>query len=1330
MPILRACLFAVALLTTCSTHGQEWLKAYQKAQSLYENSELSSAFDEAGRTLQLYQQENGQANDNYAAILRLLANICFLQENFELGLDYAMKEIQVREHRQDTLLATAFSNAAQFMQEMGSHKMAIESLARSMEILLTFYKPEDQQVLDCQLELAINHYLADQNQKAFSLFSDSFSKIKDFDEATLSAYYYFALLNLEIGLTPESIRIFLDTKAKYEEAGLTADPAYVLVLKGLAEAYHRAGDFPKSESTYAAGQSLCESSGRNGDEVYFHLMNGRAVNLEALGRSAEAQQLFDKIATHPEGKTAYAVALNNSAALHQSKGDLDKAEQLYKQSMAACDKSKREGMLAFAEAGENLALLLSERGKGKEALEAIQASRSIVEEIFGNEHIRFISSLNKGAHIQFKQNMLSAARASYMRSLTIAGTVLKTPDTETIIAMTGLAQCFQRELDYGQADSVYRLSLDHYEKGQIVRDLHYSTLLTNYASSLQEKGKWYQARELMKKATSHIRKTKGIQNDQYAIAIEGLAMLNLRLGDQQRAKAQLDSASLLYESDARKHSEAYASLLLNLGRYYQVAGDYPRAEVHFRQSVDMLRSEQGNVGEFYAFAINALALHYETMGNYAEAEPLLRQALDIREQLHGKLNAEYSTVLQNLASLYQLQEQYDKAEPLLQQALEIDQKTRGTDHPQYSTSLQNLATLYQKKKQFAKATELLENVKVLTARNLGTSHPSYATVVSNLAALYQDEEKYAESEKLWKESIELRRRILGEDHPDFARSLYGLAGVYFATGKFNEANAQFKEVITKYQSQVNTYFAALSEKEKGAFYNRIKPVFETYQDFCVQMIVQNKSKEVARDLYDLQLSTKAILLNASSKVRTAILSSGDTELQELFKQWQESKERLVLYYNYSREEREQLHVDLRALESQSNDLEKRISERSTLFGSQVGKKPVTWMDVRSSLKADETAIEIIRIRKKFAADSVYYAALIVDPREDLPRLFIWPNGRAMESKMFRYHRNSIKFHFKDTLSYRYFWEPVVKVLPATKKLFISCDGIFNKINLNTIQNAKTGEWVVDNYEIRLLSNTRELTESHPSMQKATASGSVFGYADFNLAETEKAVSTGKRSTATRFGFDGGDIPMLPATQKEVESLNGLLRAKQWSVNAFTLDQATEANLKKIRNPQILHIATHGFFLSDMDIDDALQSDEERQLTHNPLFRSGILLAGAALKQEPGQEDGVLTAFEAMNLHLDQTELVSLSACETGLGEVRNGEGVYGLQRSFLVAGARTVIMSLWQVDDVATQELMSSFYSAWLSGTDKFVAFRQAQLEIKTKYKEPYYWGAFVLIGN
>jgi CHAT domain-containing protein len=182
--------------------------------------------------------------------------------------------------------------------------------------------------------------------------------------------------------------------------------------------------------------------------------------------------------------------------------------------------------------------------------------------------------------------------------------------------------------------------------------------------------------------------------------------------------------------------------------------------------------------------------------------------------------------------------------------------------------------------------------------------------------------------------------------------------------------------------------------------------------------------------------------------------------------------------------------------------------------------------------------------------------------------------------------------------------------------------------------------------------------------------------------------------------------------------------------------ATEANIKKTKAPTLLHVATHGYFLADVENREATTFGVNLENANdNPLLRSGLLFAGAsktAMGATPDLEsndNGVLTAYEAMNLNLQGTDLVILSACETGLGEVKSGEGVYGLQRAFLVAGAEAIIMSLWKVDDAATQALMTNFYTNWLKSRDKQKAFKQAQLQLMTKYKEPYYWGAFVMMG-
>ena len=193
------------------------------------------------------------------------------------------------------------------------------------------------------------------------------------------------------------------------------------------------------------------------------------------------------------------------------------------------------------------------------------------------------------------------------------------------------------------------------------------------------------------------------------------------------------------------------------------------------------------------------------------------------------------------------------------------------------------------------------------------------------------------------------------------------------------------------------------------------------------------------------------------------------------------------------------------------------------------------------------------------------------------------------------------------------------------------------------------------------------------------------------------------------------------------------------MHEYLFDDATETEIKKLNNPQVLHIATHGFFLANLptpkENERGFAGMESKKVAENPLLRSGLLFAGAKhafaeVQKKDNEEDGVLTAYEAMSLDLDQTDIVVMSACETGLGVSSNGEGVYGLQRAFQVAGAKSVLMSLWTVADNSTQELMVLFYENWLSGKTPREAFKQAQLSLRKKYPQPYHWGAFVLVGN
>lgn len=1332
---MRVLLFCLSLLclpaVTCS--AQAWRDNYQKAADLYSNDDFATAYDLAKKTLDQYIAENGEANDNYAAILRLLANITYADSKFEEGIQYMDREILIRENQPNELLAGALSNQALFYQQLEQYEKAIEVLIKANEILSQYYKETELPVVECRINLAFNYYFNNQNQKAYAIFQKNIPLLAAGGELStedLFGFYYFGMLQVDRGELQEAQKTLSKTRQYYESADLTESVEYALVISGLGVVLNKLQQFADAEITYSKAQTVYESLEMTNDELYLSLLNNRAINLQALGKDGEAQTLLAQIQSNPAGKSTLGAALSNSAAISISKGDYKTAEQQYKDALLQFDKTNPKEILGYVETEENFALLKSETGQPDEAIRLMDEAVTLIEQRFGSEHPRYATSLNKRARIKFNKRDFGEAEKDFSAALNTL-TRINENSSEKTLSLSGLGQCAQVKGNYSLADSFYQQALDNYENGNLTKDKNYGILLNNYASSQQDQGNWADARDTEQEVVALLGRLQGKNHIVYAGALENLALLNLRLGEFTLAQTQLDSVLSIYQKQIGVESYEYAEAQLSMGRYHQYMGEYPVAEPLIKKAVQRLRTQKGEQSMPYANSLNVLALLYQTMGNFNEAEPALKEALSVYEIQVGKTSREYATSLQNLASLYQLEEKYQLAEPLLKEALSIDRSILGEMHPQYAISLQNLATIYQKQKKFDEATPLLENVKIIFEKTIGVEHPSYAVVISNLAALYQDKGEFDKAESYWKRSAEIRKNKLGENHPDYARSLYGLAGVYHATSKLVQAKDLYEQVVTKYHQQIDNYFSALSESEKSAFYSRIRPVFEAYQDFGIEYGLKNTAEKTsyAEKLFNLQLSTKAILLNASNKVRTMILSSGDQNLIDLYHQWQLTKENLVKYYNYSRAEREERQIDLAMLEDQSNELEKKLSQQSSLFGTHHDQKEITWRDVQKALKPGEAVVEIIRVRKKYVRDSIYYVGLVLHANSNSPEIVVWPNGQRLENRLFRYHRNTINFHFYDSISYNYFWKPMSPYVKDAGTIYFSCDGIFNKVNFNSLQNPTTKKFIIEDYTIRLVSNSRELIA--PQTIQGNHSARLFGFADFNLAAANTTGS--KRTLASRYGFEGEEIPILPATEDEIKILDSELKKKNWNTHLFIKEEASEKNLKALKDEELLHIATHGFFLSDVDFVDAPQTDNEEmeKFIRNPLFRSGILLAGASAGRDAlGDEDGVLTAYEAMNLSLDKTQLVVLSACETGLGEIRNGEGVYGLQRSFIVAGAQAVMMSLWQVDDVATQELMTEFYSNWLGGEEKFQAFRKAQLTMKQKYETPFYWAAFVMVGH
>jgi CHAT domain-containing protein/tetratricopeptide (TPR) repeat protein len=554
------------------------------------------------------------------------------------------------------------------------------------------------------------------------------------------------------------------------------------------------------------------------------------------------------------------------------------------------------------------------------------------------------------------------------------------------------------------------------------------------------------------------------------------------------------------------------------------------------------------------------------------------------------------------------------------------------------------------------------------------------------------------------------------------------AMLHWYRNELEPAAQAFQKMISAYHEHIQTNFAAMSDYEREQFYYTLKNDFDLFNSFVLANPTL-MSGSLFGDMYNNILNTKALLLNETDRLKSQILQSGDKNLISKLEEWESSKSALASLYFEKNSTGE-----ISALEKKIEDLERQINEGSTLFQKKGG--GASWKEVQSSLKEGEAAVEIVRVNvfdkvhpnmsaiRNGLTDSVIYMALIVTPSGTQAEGFKL-RGNRLETHYLPYYRNSIVAKTEDKLSYDNFWRPLKAKLSDVKKVFLSTDGVYNQINLNTLKNPVSNNYLIDEIQVVLVTNTGDLLI--PSKPNNNNDAFLIGRPTFEFSTTDiskalvpsGSLPKGLRSLASEelIGLRDQEFSDLPGTAEEVSIIAAELKKQNMHVTTYIGEDALEENVKALNSPEVLHIATHGFFVDDSASD------------VSPMIRSGIILAGVRNPEVKNKDDGVLTAYEATNLNLEGTDLVVLSACETGLGEVRNGEGVYGLQRSIIVAGAKNLLMSLWKVDDEATARLMTMFYQLRekMSNTE---AFRAAQIQLRASYPDPFYWGAFIMLGK
>ena len=785
------------------------------------------------------------------------------------------------------------------------------------------------------------------------------------------------------------------------------------------------------------------------------------------------------------------------------------------------------------------------------------------------------------------------------------------------------------------------------------------------------------------------------------------------------------SLSNLYAQDNQekrhgKENADYITTLSNLASYNSKLGNYSEAIRLGTEALSICERLFGKKHSSYAIYLNNLASYNADLGNYKEAIQLSTEALNIQEELFGRKHRSYATFLANLALYNSKLSNYNEAIRLATEALNIQEELIGKEHPSYAASLNNLAFYNSNLGKYSEAIRLATEALSIQEKLLGKGHPLYATFLDNLAFYNNNLGNYNEAIRLTAEALSIHEKLLGKEHPSYTTSLRNLSTYYYYANN-PQLLAQYASDATKLsKQQLCTTFSSLTSSERNLFWKKYEPWFlgsnlEFAYKFPTESLITNA--------YNGTLLSKGLLLNSEIEMTKLLLESGDKEMVSLYGELQKNRQALNKLYEKPITER---FMNTDSLENVVNRIERDLVQRSKAYGDYTRNLAIGWEDVQKKLSEKDIAVEFVSF--PHTKDSIMYVAFVLKPDMEAPQMVSLFEAKEL-APIYNY-----KYYTTPEIS-KLVWGKLENYLDDCDNVYFAPAGILYNIAIESLPDYN-GEGVIsDRFNFYRLSSTRELavTKDKNAIKEAT----LYGGLKYDT-DTQQMAADSKRyqkrgmpdfelfNIADSLNLRGG-ANYLPATKVEAENINNSLTKTSIHSSLFTDTLGTEASFKNLsgKKTNLLHIATHGFYWNEQEAQQNgnmsfLMLGDGRSPSYvedKALTRSGLLFSGAnnaltGMALPENVEDGILTAKEISALDLRGLDLVVLSACQTGLGEI-TGDGVFGLQRGFKKAGANTLMMSLWKVDDNATQLLMSQFYENLIAGKNKYESLRDAQRYVR-----------------
>jgi len=717
---------------------------------------------------------------------------------------------------------------------------------------------------------------------------------------------------------------------------------------------------------------------------------------------------------------------------------------------------------------------------------------------------------------------------------------------------------------------------------------------------------------------------------QYAIVLGKKAWIYFKKTEYNKAIAYYERELKIKNDIFGTTNTSYVLTLNNMHFAYKLSGRYLEAEKKLIEAInicDQVNSDDLKVN--YSLSLHFLGGLYFNTSRYNEAEKCLLKARDIKKNIYGEKHSSFGKTLYELGKLYLTLGNYSKSEEMLVGALNVfenslsiedintvstqmklaelyflqNNRTKAKEmffkaknsetisennNPENISSLCNYAVLEWQMQNYSNAESYFNKALALSEKHLGKQSSTYLSCLNSLGVISWVQKKYKLAKKYLYEAIECRREITGVTNLDYATSLQNFAGLLSEIGAYEEADMYNIRALEIYLSLIKTTFPYLSETEKADFSAKIKERFDMFNCYVLDQYKENPS--LISEMFNFRLATKAILLTSSKKVRESIVKSGNNKLLESYDKLVFLKQKLLDLYKYSRAEAIQIGWDVDSLENVANNLEKVISERCLLISAKHNESGTTWKDIQKTLDDRTAVVEIVKFNHfdKGWTGKVYYLALVITKETvNHPELVLIDDKNHLESKYIKWYLKAMRHQLHDKDSYYAFWKKIDERIKRKTKIILSPDGIYNKININTLINPNL-RYLIDDKTIHVVSNVKDILTNNPdNLTYEQKTAEIFGYPKYDvnlngsLNNIDSLVSYNV-SRSSQIEMHNLRIEMLNGTKVEIDSITNLLKENNWDFIRYTDEKASVKNFKSISSPKLIHVATHGYFFKDLD----------------------------------------------------------------------------------------------------------------------------------------------------